>query len=166
MKVICSFCNSVISEGVSRDDPIRQDVCATCYNRIFEDYGSDASKFFEYLDDPLFLVDGDARVLSTNSPGAKMAKKPVTLIQGQLCGDVLGCVNASHPSGCGKTDLCPDCTFRNTIRETYTTGKPVTRRPAVLTRKSSDAEEKIPILVSTRKEGHVVLLHLEPIAAS
>ena len=165
MKIVCSFCNAEIKAGESPVDPVSHGVCKSCYTRIFEDFGFNMNKFLDLLEAPVFLVDRDVNILSASTSALAMVEKPAPLIIGHLCGEVLRCINASRPKGCGKTEFCPDCTFRNTVNETYKTGQPVTRRPAILVRKSEKITENINILVSTRKDGKVVLLRLEPLAA-
>ena len=80
---------------------------------------------------------------------------------GTSCGNVLECINAFLPEGCGKTPSCPDCTIRTSVNETYKNGTLITRRPAVITRKNGDSDETIRLFVSTRKDSGVVLLQLE-----
>ena len=162
MKTICSFCNTVISPGTSPDDPVSHGVCKSCYNRILASHGFNIRKFLDLLDAPVFLVDADVNVLAANTLAIKTAKKPIVQINGNICGKVLECINANLAGGCGKTLFCPDCTIRNSVDETYATGQVVTRRPAVLNRRCGDNHETINFLVSTRKDGDVVLLRLEP----
>jgi len=46
------------------------------------------------------------------------------------------------------------------------TGRPVNRRAAVLIRQDGDTIRDVPFLVSTRKDGNVVMLRLEPVKAA
>ncbi|MEN6611428.1 MAG: hypothetical protein ABFC24_11345 [Methanoregulaceae archaeon] len=166
MKKVCTFCGKVIDAGASPDDPVSHGVCPACYRQLLARYGFDLTKFLDFLEAPVFLVDSDVNVLAANSRALSYVGKTKDRIQGKLCGDVLECINAFRPKGCGKTDLCPDCTFRSSVIETYSTGNPVTRRSAVLLTKNGDLLKEIPFLVSTRKDGDVVLLRLEPVAAA
>jgi hypothetical protein len=161
MKTVCAFCNTLISPGSKDDDPVSHGVCPDCYNRIFSGFGFNTKKFLDMLDAPVFLVDAEVNTIAANSLAVALIGKPAPRVHGELCGDVLECINACLPPGCGKTEFCPDCTFRNTVNETFATGKPVTRRPAILTKKTGSVEQKIPFLISTRKDGDVVLLRLE-----
>ncbi|MFZ0004366.1 MAG: hypothetical protein WCC86_07320 [Methanoregula sp.] len=114
------------------------------------------------FDAPVLLVDGDANVLAANTLATVAAKKPVALMKEKLCGDVLECINACLPEGCGKTANCPDCVIRSSVIETYTSGKEITRRSAMLIRNENGTKVKENFLVSTRKDGDAVLLRLEP----
>lgn len=164
MRVICTFCNSVVRETPENPDMISHGVCLSCYRAIMRTYRFDVKKYLDMLDAPVFLVDDDVNILAANTLAISLAKKPLAEIKGQICGTVLECINAYLPEGCGKTPQCPDCTIREAVNETYRTETPVTRRPASFTRNAGDAKEKIDVLVSTRKDGNVVLLKLEPSA--
>jgi hypothetical protein len=164
MKIVCSFCNAVISPG-QPGDPVSHGVCPDCYTKIISEHRFNVRKFLDLLDAPVFLVDADVNILAANALAIATVKKPVTEIRGKICGNVIECVNAYLPEGCGKTAFCPDCTVRSSVNETYTTGHPITRRPAVIRRLVGGVEETLHLLVSTRKDGDVVLLRLEPAAA-
>jgi hypothetical protein len=162
MKTICSFCNTVISEGSFPDDPVSHGVCNSCYSKIMTEHGFNLQKFLNMLDAPVFLVDEDVNVLAVNTLASTAVKKPIKKTRGQLCGNVLECINAFLPEGCGKTKDCPDCTIRNSVNETYKTGTQITRRPATITRKNGNSEVKTEhLLISTRKDNGIVLLRLE-----
>jgi hypothetical protein len=162
MKTVCAFCNTTISPGTSPDEPVSHGICASCYNQILARYGFNIRKFLDMLDAPVFLVDNDVNILAANTLAIATTKKPVTEVRGTICGKVLECINAYLPEGCGKTAFCPDCVIRASVNETYETGHPVTRRPAVVSRKIRDTPEELHFLVSTQKDGAVVLLRLEP----
>jgi hypothetical protein len=162
MKTVCSFCTAIIRPGITPDDPVSHGICRSCYDRILASHGFNIQKFLNLLDAPVFLVDNDVTILAANTPALQMVKKPVPWVHGILCGTVLECINAHLRQGCGKTPSCPDCTIRTTVNETYATGHEVTRRPAAFSRKTSGTSEEVRLLVSTRKDGDIVLLRLEP----
>jgi hypothetical protein len=122
----------------------------------------DIRQFLNLLDVPVFLVDDDANILGANTLAIAAVEKTIEQVRGKLCGNVLECINACLPDGCGKTEFCPDCTIREAVTGTYKTGCPVTRRPAVFRKRKKGADETISLLVSTRKEERIVLLRLEP----
>jgi hypothetical protein len=163
MKTICAFCNTVINDDISADNRVNHGICKSCYRRILKDYGFNFRKCLNMLNAPVFLVDSDANVLAANTLAVAAVKKPVTWVRGKLCGDVLMCINAFLPEGCGKTPHCPDCTIRSSVNETYATAKQITRRPAVVIRKKNGNQVTEHLLVSTQKDGNIVLLRLEPV---
>jgi PAS domain-containing protein len=162
MTTICSFCNAVIRPGASPDEPVSHGVCESCKTKIYGDFRFEIRKFLDMLDAPVFLVDGNADVLGANQKAIALTGKPVSEIAGHVCGKVLACINSHRPEGCGKTPDCPDCAIRSSVIETWNTGKPVNSRPAHVFRKLSQREKREEFLVSTRKDGDVVLLRLEP----
>jgi hypothetical protein len=147
---------------MSPGDPVSHGVCPTCYTKIIADYRFNLRKFLDLLDAPVFLVDADVNILAANTLAIAAVSKPVAQVRGNICGNVLDCVNAFLPEGCGRTALCPDCTVRASVNETYATGHPVSRRPAAIKRRNGDGEETLHFLVSTRRDGNIVLLRLEP----
>jgi len=161
MKTVCSFCDIVIRDGERPDDPVSHGICKSCHQKILAQHGFNIRKFLELLDAPVFLVDRDVSVVAANTSALAIAGKPLSQVKGNLCGDVLECINAFVDGGCGKTHFCPECTFRASVNETYTTGHPVTNRPTILCHKAGKTEEKISMLISTRKDGNIVLLRLE-----
>jgi hypothetical protein len=163
MKTVCSFCNAVIRPGTSPDDPVSHGVCRSCYEQILARHRFNARKYLDMFDAPVFLVDDNANVLAANTLARALGKIPASQLKNRLCGTVLECVNASLSPGCGKTEACPDCTIRNSVITTYTTGTPVNDTPAVISRLAEGKVEEIPVLVSTRKDGDAVLLRLEPV---
>jgi hypothetical protein len=163
MRKICSFCKTVLDPGTSPDEPVSHGICRSCYEKILAEHHFDTRKYLDMLGAPVFLVDNDANVLAANSLAISFVKKPFARVRGGICGKVLDCVNASLPNGCGKTPSCPDCTIRNAVTGTYATGNPVTGKPAVICRNATGKTEDLHVKVSTRKDGDVVLLRLEPV---
>jgi hypothetical protein len=161
MKIVCSFCNSVIVPGKTAGDPVSHGVCPTCFSKIRSDFGFNVRDYLDMLEAPVFLVDSDANVLAANTLAAGAVQKPQELVHGHICGNVLDCINAFLPGGCGKTPDCPDCEVRNAVNETYRTGMKIDNRPADVRRKVCAREETGQLLVSTRKDGDIVLLRLE-----
>jgi hypothetical protein len=107
------------------------------------------------------LVDKDANVLAANTLATRKLNMAPGQTSGLPCGNVLDCINALLPEGCGKTAACPACMVRSAVTGTWLTGEDITGRPALVTRKNGGAEERSRLLVSTRKDGDVVLLRLE-----
>ena len=132
MKVICTFCNSVVRKTSENPDMISHGVCLSCYREIMRTYRFDVKKYLDMLDAPVFLVDDDVNILAANTQAISLAKKPLAEIKGQICGTVLECINAYLPEGCGKTPQCPDCTIREAVNETYRTETPVTPPPGFI----------------------------------
>lgn len=163
MKTVCSFCTTVIIPGTSPDDPVNHGVCKSCFTQIMNDHGFNAKKFLDLFDAPVLLVDDEVNVLAANHLALSLTQKPLEMVRGKLGGEVLDCINAFIDGGCGTTHFCSDCVFRASVNETFVTGQPTTNRPATLCRRDKGTEGKISMLVSTRKDGDIVLLQLRPV---
>ncbi len=161
MKKICSFCGKIIYAGSSPESPVSHGLCKSCYSGIIMEYGFNIEKFLDLIDAPVFLVDADVNVLAANFLAIEALGKPPELVNGNICGDVIECVNAFLPGGCGKTQFCADCTIRSSVNETFKTGKQITRRPADVTLKTGNQEKQTHLLVTTQKSRDIVLLRLE-----
>jgi hypothetical protein len=166
MTTICSFCNTIIKPELVPAEPVSHGVCRSCYDRILAENGFNTRKFLDMLSAPVFLVDADVNILEANALALATVQKPFVLVRGKICGTVLDCINSYLPEGCGKTAFCPDCVIRNSVNLTYTTGKPVTSALAVICRNGNSPGKEIHLIVSTRKDGNVVLLRLQPTDAS
>jgi len=164
MKTICSFCNEVVRPGKTPEDPVSHGICKACYNKILAEHGINIRKFLDMLDAPVFLVDNDVNVLAANAKAVEIAGKPLRMVTGNLCGEVFECRNAYLPGGCGKTVYCSGCAIRASVNQTNTTGIPVIRRPAVINRKEEQGG-KTRLYISTKKEGDIILLRVEPAVA-
>ena len=163
MKTVCSFCNTVINPGESPDNKVSHGVCTACHKRILAEYRFNVRKFLDMFDAPVFLVDSDVNILAANTSALEFVRKPMVHFRGKICGKVLDCINSCLPRGCGRTPFCPDCAIRNSVNQTYMTGTSVTARPAVVNLSKDSSVMKLHLLVSTRKDGDIVLLRLEPV---
>lgn len=68
------------------------------------------------IPDPIFVVDGDVRILDSNSAAADMMGGAPQLAYGRRGGDVLHCVHAHEtPDGCGAAPACRECMIRNSV---------------------------------------------------
>ena len=83
------------------------------------------------------------------------------LIKGQLLGDVIECVNAQTPEGCGRTIHCSGCTIRRMVTATHQDGRP--RQSVEADQLVMRAGSVVPVRysISTQKVGNAVLLIIE-----
>ena len=163
MKTVCSFCNAVIREGETPDDPVSHGVCKSCYQNIFAKHRFNIRKFLDLLEAPVFLMDRDVNVVAANTSTLTIAGKPLSQVKGNLYGKVFECVNSMIPHGCGRTKFCPDCAIRSSVNETYKTGTRIERKPALIHRNLSSGIEPVRLFVTTQKDGEIVLLRLEAV---
>lgn len=84
--------------------------------------------------------------------------KDLTDIEGRLIGEILSCRNAALPGGCGKTSVCRGCSIRSTVEDTFKTGTPHVKVPAVYRKETG---KPIALTISTRRFKEGVLLRID-----
>ena len=162
MKVVCSWCQKNISTISSNFGTklISHGLCDDCRIKIEYNFTS-LEDFIEKLKKPIMIVDNDGIVLGANQTVAMMLKKSKEEIKNQRGGDVMQCVYADLPEGCGNTIHCTGCTIRNTVNKTYETGQSQKDVEAYQFLNTPMGQKRMNILISTEKLGHRVLLRLD-----
>jgi PAS domain-containing protein len=122
-----------------------------------------AAEFLETLVEPVILVDGDVRFVAANTAAQRFVGKDPAMIYDRLGGEVLECVYADLPEGCGSTIHCEACEIRNSVTATLTTGENVQRAPAYQDLKTPEGVRRVRLLVSTEKVGDAVLLRIDDV---
>lgn len=98
----------------------------------------------------LMLVDRERRVRKMNSPAIEMSRRPLNESLGLRGGEVLNCVNSyDDPRGCGYGKECRTCVVRNSVLETFKTGRTIKAREATIPYNSGDEVLFLTVLVST-----------------
>ncbi|MGA2162546.1 MAG: hypothetical protein ABSG28_10200 [Methanoregula sp.] len=166
MKRVCAYCHTVINPGDSPGEAISHGICNDCSRRVLSKVGVDIARYLDMLDAPVILVNEDARVHDTNLDAVMFIGRSLDPILGIFTANSLRCTHPGQPGGCGRTVMCSGCVIRNAVRTTYETGEPVDRCPAVLQQGDPDQTRPIDLLISTRKAGSIVLVRIEPVAAS
>lgn len=162
MRRICAWCKKDMGtkEDTSSDDIITHGICAEC-EKLVEFENTKTRKALNKVDKPVLLITEDAFCIMANTAAIKTLEKELSSIEGFLCGNVIGCVHATEPGGCGKTDYCPNCVIRNTVKDTFVTGKSHLKVEAYQDIAMPEGIAKTRFLVSTEKKGNRVLLRLD-----
>ncbi len=162
MRTVCAWCQKEYKSSVSdrENSPINHGICANClvdleYNTI------EIGQFLNTFDLPLLVVDGNAVVQNANKVALEFLKKTGEDIHNTLAGDVISCVYADLPEGCGHTVHCDGCAIRNAVEETYRTGESSKTVEAFQYLKTPVGPQRIKIYISTEKVGERVFLQLE-----
>jgi hypothetical protein len=118
---------------------------------------------FDAIPNPIFVVDGDARILDCNAAAAQMTGEALAL--GRRAGEVLLCIQAlATPEGCGRSPACPDCALRNAVAQAFAGAQQRRARHRIATHPGAP---EVDLLVSTtpiRYRGQaLVLLVLEDV---
>jgi hypothetical protein len=126
--------------------------------------GIPLQKFLDGLGVPVLVVDGEGTVRTANMKARGILGKELPEIEGYPGGNVIECVNASSPEGCGNTMHCKACTIRQTVMETFATGRGRSSVPAYPDIHTSSGPRRFRFQISTEKIQDVVLLRLDDIA--
>ena len=163
MKQACSWCDAEF-ESERSEDSVAGAVCDECSRRLLAECGVQLGRYLEGLEAPVMLVDAEGVVLAASPQALEKLGLEESEVTGRLCGDVLRCVNATLPGGCGKTPNCPDCGFRNLVVATAESGTAFARVPVRLNIGSADAPRWLGIVVTTEHFSGVAMLRIDEIA--
>jgi len=93
---------------------------------------NELSAIFESSHQIIFLADDDGIIHKINRHGKDFLKKNENEILGCFCGNIINCGNSGYGEGCGKNENCKSCTIRNSIENTYKTGKTILNKEGLL----------------------------------
>lgn len=123
---------------------------------------------FEEYPAPTLIVDADVCVLRANR-AARAALGPEgdgEMLLLRRGGDILHCLQAEGPGGCGRQPGCPDCVIRSAVTGALASGR-VQRRHAVLSARHGDRLDDLSVLVNAapvaHETGRVVVLTIEDV---
>jgi len=124
--------------------------------------GSNLSEWIEVIDAPILLMQGNPRqVVAANSKALELFNKELCEVEGQRGGQVFDCVHAFTEDGCGKDSNCEGCKIRDTIIDTFTTGKPHKGVSTPLQIRKINEKATHVLQVSTEKVGDLILVRIE-----
>ncbi len=164
MKKICAWCKADLGEMPSSrfpPDAITHGICPTCRDRLSHESGEALRDFLDRLGVPVLLMDEGVRALSANRQARQLLDKTLPAIENQLGGNVIECVHAHEPGGCGGTVHCKSCTIRQTVKDTYDSGTPHVEIPAYQDIRTPAASKQVRFLISTEKVGGYVMLRID-----
>jgi PAS domain-containing protein len=168
MKRICAWCKKDLGSSDTSERtgnaPITHGICGDCARKTLSFEAQPLRKFLDQFYKPVFLVNGEGRILTGNSMGLALLQKKPEEIDGELGGDAFGCRHAKLPGGCGNTVHCKTCTIRITVLDTLQSGKSSVRIPAYPDLHHITGENRIRFLISTERIGEAVLLRIDDVA--
>ena len=126
MRVVCSYCRQVIREASADSGHVSHGICPAC-DRHFERMwgGISLAEYLDELEEPVAVVDADARVCTANLRMAELTGRARGELRGLLAGEAVACVHSRLPEGCGGTVHCRECAIRRTVGEVARTGRAV-----------------------------------------
>ncbi|MGE5361279.1 MAG: PAS domain-containing protein [Bacteroidales bacterium] len=163
MSVVCAWCNVVIGE--EGGGPITHGICGNCVADL-QYVPCDLDRFLETLAGPVLAVDAEGQVLGANLTAGLMVHLDPRDMKGKLSGEVLSCIYAELPGGCGRTLHCTGCAIRAAFTHTWTTGESIKNQPAFSHRRGPDGPLQVACLVSTERLGPMILVQIEEAEAT
>jgi hypothetical protein len=158
----CAWCQK---EFLPSDDKgvkflVTHGLCESCridleYKRIPLD------DFINTLAIPVLVTDLNVNVTTANTAAEGKLNKKLTEFQGQLLGDVIECIYAELPGGCGEISHCTACALRNTVIKTYQTSENQVDVETFQFLKTPQGSQKVNSLISTQMVGDVVLVEIK-----
>lgn len=142
---------------------ITHGICASCKDYFFSDQTYTLDRLLNQLNAPVLMVNLQGEVLLANKQALQLLAKDLASVRDFKLGDVMECVYAKLPEGCGNTQHCMACTIRNNVMATFKTGKSLKQVPAFLNRIDRHSVHKISLLISTEKVDEVVLLRIDEV---
>ena len=167
MKRMCAWCGRNMGTTPSSSGPetiITHVIYESCAARFFDEMAADLMTFLDRLSEPVVMVDPAGIVKTANRHAHALLQKDLPKIAGRASVDVGECVHAKLPEGCGNTVHCRECTIRNTVMDTFQSGRCHLNTPARLNNGTLDATNHIDLLISTEKVGDIVLLRIDTAA--
>ena len=168
MKRICAWCKKDLDSSSTlagnADAPISHGMCGDCARKALSFNAISLRSFLDQFSKPVFLVTGEGRIVTGNSPGLALLHKKTEEVDGKLGGDVFGCKYAKMPGGCGKTVHCKTCTIRIAVMNTLKSGKSNIKIPAYPDLYHLTGENRVRFLITTEKVGEAVLLRIDEVA--
>lgn len=162
MKTVCAWCRCEIAPEVGSGTPVlvTHGICARCADLLERFDQLQMGTLLERLDQPVLCVDDDVRVVFGNRAAAEALGRDPEALRGRLAGEVIECVHAHEPGGCGHTGSCASCVIRGSVGTTWRTGQRVQDADAWQEVFTPDGVSRQHLLVSTERRGGVVLLHI------
>ncbi|MBJ6727386.1 nitrogen regulation protein NR(II) [Geomesophilobacter sediminis] len=121
----------------------------------------DAALLFNTIPIPMFLVDRNMVVRKMNDAAIKWVDLKEVRYSRRLGGEILKCLNAHEPGGCGKGPHCRNCVIRNAVLDCPEGG--VLRKKAMLQRGSAIGEVIELLITTSSYDAETFLLIVEDI---
>lgn len=169
MKMMCAWCGSQIADRPHLDAvakyPITHGICRVCRDRLLPtDRTQPLERYLDSLELPVMLITDQSNVAFANAQALAFLDKTPEQVVGYRGGNVMECVYAKLPEGCGQTEHCVACTVRRNVMHTFETGESLDHVPASINRQSRHGMITVDFLISTEKIGDIVMLRIDKIA--
>lgn len=159
MRKTCISCKGKL---LRNDQLITGGICKTCISSLVDCNGESWRTLLNGFDAPLLLMQPEPRrVRTANKNACALFGKDLSRIEGSRGGEVFDCEYAFTELGCGLDDHCRECRIRNTIVETFKTGKSFAGVSGILTIKRDDKLKHYSLTISTESIGDLALVRID-----
>jgi PAS domain-containing protein len=133
-------------------------MCGSCADGLCAGAGTPLRDFLDSLGPPVLLIGPEVRMRDANRAACGALGKELPEISGRCGGEVMNCVHAREPGGCGGTAHCESCVIRKTVLATFATGKACSGVSAFPDLEADGIARGMRMRFSTEKVGSCVML--------
>jgi hypothetical protein len=138
-------------------------LCEPCASKSLSESRESIGQFLDRLGVPVLLIESGPSVFTGNRYAREILGKALPDIENHRGGEVIECVNSKTPEGCGFNVHCKSCTIRNTVLDTFATGKSHTSVSAYPDIDTPSGVKTMRYQISTVKVGDFVMLRIDDI---
>lgn len=161
MKLVCAWCNSLISERGDASEEVSHGICKDCASGMMSEPSGLIRTFLDQLDYPVILIDSENKMYLENQQFKDMLGKTSLEIEGKRPGEIFNCKHWRESGSCGSTPHCKDCIINKSVRETFQTGKSILDVEVSLVTVDGDKTSEVDIHISTQKVDNYVLMNFK-----
>lgn len=156
---VCAWCGVILRP--SEPSFVTHGMCPKCQVEFIGGPGPVSLKeFIRKFDFPIVLVNSNVELIDANLGALELVGKEFHEVEGRLGGDVLECIHATRPGGCGQTVHCKGCAIRIAVRTTLETGRPLIDVDSFQDVMTENGLERMHLKLSTAKRSDTVLLKI------
>ncbi len=160
MKVVCAWCKKTLSAG-EPGARVSHGICPECLYRFEAEQTLTLAELLEQIDVPVVAVDSKGMSLAANLAAARAIGKTIQEICRRPVGNVVECIHAHSPEGCGRTIHCSGCAIRNSVTATYRDGGARCGVGVEKLIRDAEGEKLARFTISTEKAADVVFLMID-----
>lgn len=160
MRIVCAWCAETIASG-KPDDAISHGICPACSKMLLEQHRLRLDDLLDQVPVPVVAFKPDLTALCANSAARRNSQIAATLITDLPVGNIIECVHAVAPEGCGRTIHCSGCTIRRMIADTHRDGRARQAYDVTQPVRREGTTVLVRYCLSTQKVADTVLLIVE-----
>ena len=167
MSPICAWCQKPLPPVEAfLDRPSFPGMCPDCARRSQGERPVALADLLNEFAVPVLAVDDDVVVLAANDAARTVFNLTAAEGLSRRVGDIVECVHAREPGGCGRTVHCSGCALRRAVTDTAADGRPRDGVPAYQSVHTSRGVELTLFRISTQAVGNIVLATIGPAACA